>query len=136
MLPAYRRRQLLIAGSLLAILLLPFAGSKLWHAITALTAPPVSSLYGAWRVEPHDLGGVQIRLPVAQYLQLQEGKVALDQSPFVPAQLHRDGNQLQLTLDNPQLGSIGLTLTVEDEARLSYSLPVIGSKVYFRRVGS
>lgn len=133
---AYRRRQLLIVSSILGVLILPWAGYKLWHAIKAFGTPSVASLYGEWRVEPYDIGGVRLRLPVAQYLKLQQGKVSIDQLPALPSTLTVHGDQLELSMDRPQLGSISLALTIESNDRMSYTIPLIGSKIYYQRVSA
>lgn len=134
MVSAYRRRQLLITATVLVLLILPWAGSKLWHAVMAMTKPSVSHLYGEWRVEPYEIAGLQVRLPIAQHLQLQEGHIAVDQFPLLPAQLTLEDGKLLLLLDNPQLGSIQMELTVENEDRMFYVMPFTGSKIYYQRV--
>lgn len=136
MVSAYRRRQLLIAGTVLALLVLPWVGSKLWHAVIAMTKPSVSRLYGEWRVEPYEVAGLQVRLPIAQHLQLQEGHIAVDQLPLLPAQLTVEGDKLLLLLDNTQLGSIQMELTVENEDRMYYAVPFTGNKIYYQRVAA
>lgn len=136
MLPAYRRRQLLIALGLVSVLLLPFAGSKLWRSMAALNAPTLPALYGEWRAEPYDIAGLRVRLPVAQYLHLQEGRVAIDQSPALPAQIRLDGDQLTVALDGEQFGSLEWELTVETDSRLYYPIPFTTSRIYFHKIGS
>ena len=136
MLPAYRRRQLLIVLSILGVLVLPLAAIKLWRGLTTPSVPTLPTLYGDWRAEPYDIAGMRIRLPIAQFFSLQENGVALDQSPVLPAQLRLDGDQLTITLDGQQMGSLELDLTVESGSRLFYPIPFTTSRVYFRKVGA
>lgn len=136
MLPAYRRRQLLIVLSVLGIMVLPVTAFKLWRGLTTPSVPSLPTLYGDWRAEPYDVAGMRVSLPVAQFFRLQEGGVALDQSPLLPAQLRLDGDQLTITLDGQQLGSLELDLTVESVSRLFYPIPFTTSRVYFRKVGA
>lgn len=134
MLSAYRRRQLVMASILTGLLALPFVGYKVWRGVASLMAPSLTSLYGEWRIEPFDLGGIRVRLPIAQHLQLQPGQVGIDELPPIPARYLLDGDQLTLELDGDALGSAALDLTVENAERLSYAIPVTGQRIYFRKI--
>ncbi|MCG9107710.1 hypothetical protein LH433_13375 [Laribacter hongkongensis] len=133
MLPAYRRRQLVMASILTGLLVIPFVGFKVWRGVAALTAPSLTSLYGEWRIEPFDLGGIRVRLPIAQHLSLQPDQVSIDELPPIPARYMLNGDQLTLELDGDTLGSAALDLTVENAERLSYTIPVTGDRIYFRK---